>query len=136
MKLYKTFTILILTGGLSHASSLAIYQDSATYTFQPKASFIGFAKGIEAKCEGNVVPLKASTSCPSDDRLCQELTTLKGTAQKLKATQANIKVLNTLVSLPQPTSFDASAWIESAKIVGTDRRNHTETGVSITIKRF
>ena len=121
MKLYETFTTLVLTGGLSYASSLAIYQDSATYTFQPKASFIGFAEGIEAKCKGNVFPLNASSACPSDDRLCQELTTLKGTAQKLKATQANLKVLNTLVSLPQPTSFDAASWIESAKMVGTEQ---------------
>ena len=112
---------LFLASGLSQASSLAIYQDSATYTFQPKESFIGFAKGIEAKCKGNVVPLKASTTCPSEDRLCQELTTLKVTAQKLKATQANIKVLNTLISLPQPTSFDASAWIEAAKTVGAEQ---------------
>ena len=121
MKLYKTFTTLILTGGLGYASSLAIYQDSATYTFQPKASFIGFAESIEAKCKGNVIPLKASTTCPSGDRLCQELTTLKSTAQKLKATQTNIKVLNTIISLPQPTSFDASAWIEAAKTVGIEQ---------------
>ena len=121
MKLYKTLTTLVLTGGLSYASSLAIYQDSATYTFQPKTSFIGFAKGLEVKCKGNVIPLKESTTCPSDDRLCQELTALKGTAQKLKATQVNIKVLNTLISLPQPTSFDANAWIESAKIIGTEQ---------------
>lgn len=121
MKLYKTLTTLVLTGSLSYASSLAIYQDSATYTFQPEASFIGFAKGIEAKCEGNVIPLKSSSACPSDDRLCQELTEIKGTVQKLKATQANIKVLNTLVSLPQPTSFDATSWIESAKMIGTEQ---------------
>ncbi len=121
MKLYKMFTTLVLTGGLSYASSLAIYQDSATYTFQPKESFIGFAEGIEAKCQGHVVSLKASSACPSDDRLCQELTMLKETAQKLKATQANIKVLNTFVSLPQPTSFDAASWIESAKMIGTEQ---------------
>ena len=112
---------LFLASGLSQASSLAIYQDSAIYTFQPQESFIGFAQGIEAKCKGNVVPLKASTTCPSEDRLCRELSTLKVTAQKLKATQANIKVLNTLVSLPQPTSFDASSWIETAKTVGTEQ---------------
>lgn len=112
---------LLLSSGLSHASSLAIYQDSAIYTFQPETSFIGFAKGLEAKCKGNVIPLKTSSACPSDDRLCQELTEIKGTVQKLKATQANIKVLNTLVSLPQPTSFDAASWIESAKIIGTEQ---------------
>ncbi len=118
----KSLTLgLLLSSGLSQASSLAIYQDSATYTFQPETSFIGFAKGIEAKCKGNVIPLKASSACPSDDRLCQELTEIKGTVQKLKATQANIKVLNTLVSLPQPTSFDAASWIESAKIIGTEQ---------------
>ena len=121
MKLYKTLTTLILTGGLSYASSLAIYQDSATYTFQPETSFIGFAKGLEAKCKGNVILLKASSACPNDDRLCQELTEIKETAQKLKATQENIKVLNTLVSLPQPTSFDAGSWVESAKIIGTEQ---------------
>ncbi|MEA3434154.1 MAG: DUF4139 domain-containing protein [Campylobacterota bacterium] len=118
----KSLTLgLLLSSGLSQASSLAIYQDSATYIFQPKESFIGFAKGIEVKCKGNVIPLKASSTCPSDDRLCRELTELKGTAQKLKATQENIKVLNTLVSLPQPTSLDASSWIESAKMIGTEQ---------------
>ena len=49
MKLYKAFATLVLTGGLSYASSLAIYQDSATYIFQPKESFIGFAEGVKAK---------------------------------------------------------------------------------------
>ncbi len=118
----KSLTLgLLLSTGLNQASSLAIYQDSATYTFQPETSFLGFAKGLEAKCKGSVVPLKASSACPSDDRLCQELTEIKGTVQKLKATQANIKVLNTLVSLPQPTSFDAASWIESAKIIGTEQ---------------
>ncbi len=112
---------LLLSSGLSQASSLAIYQDSAIYTFQPNDSFIGFAKGVEVKCKGNVIPLKTSTACPSEDRLCEELTTLKATAQKLKATQANIKVLNTLITLPQPTSFDASVWIESAKAIGREQ---------------
>lgn len=121
MKLYKPFTALILTGGLGYASSLAVYQDSATYTFQPKGSFIGFASGVEAKCKRKVIPLKASSVCPVDDRLCQELTALKETTQKLQAKQANIKVLNTLVSLPQPTSFDTASWIETAKIIGTEQ---------------
>ncbi len=118
----KSLTLgLLLASSLSQASSLAIYQDSATYTFQPKESFIGFAKGIEAKCKGSVIPLKASATCPSEDRLCQELTTLKETAQKLKATQSNMKVLNTIISLPQPTSFDASIWIETAKAIGAEQ---------------
>ena len=118
----KSLTLgLLLTSGLSQASSLAIYQDSATYMFQPKDSFIGFAKGVEVKCKGNVIPLKTSTICPSEDRLCQELITLKASAQKLKAAQANIKVLNTFISLPQPTSFDATVWIETAKAIGTEQ---------------
>ena len=121
MKLYKTLTALVLTGGLGYASSLAIYRDSTTYTYQPKATFIGFAKGIEAKCEGRAIPLKTTVSCPSNDRLCQELTELKATSQKLKTTQANIKILNTLVSLPQPTSFDATSWIETAKMIGAEQ---------------
>lgn len=121
MKLYKAFATLVLTGGLSYASSLAIYQDSATYIFQPKESFIGFAEGVKAKCKGNVIPLKASTVCPSEERLCGELTALKAKVQKFKATQENIKVLNTFISLPQPTSFDVTSWIESAKMIGTEQ---------------
>jgi len=116
-----TLTTLLLSGGLSYASSLAVYQDSAIYTFQPKTSFIGFTKGIEAKCKGHMVPLRASSTCPSDERLCKELTELKSTARKLKATQANKKVLQTMTSLPRPTSFDADSWIESARKIGVEQ---------------
>ncbi len=121
MKLSKTCAMLILTGSLGCASSLAVYQDSAKYTFQPKKSFIGFAKGVEAKCKGEAISLKASSICPEDDRLCQELTALEETTQKLKATQANINILNSLVSLPRPASFDAVSQIESAKIIGIEQ---------------
>ena len=121
MKLYNTLAALAFTGGLSYASSLAIYQDSATYTFQPKTSFIGFSEGVKVKCKGNVIPLKESTVCPNEYRLCKELAGVKQTIQKLKVTQANIKVLTTFVSLPQPTSIDPDAWIESAKVIGTEQ---------------
>jgi hypothetical protein len=67
------------------------------------------------------MPLMRMTSCPSDERLCEFLTALKSTEQKVQAVQANIKVLEQLVSLPQPTTFDASAWIESAKLIGEEQ---------------
>ena len=130
MKLSRTFITLILTGGLSYASSLSVYQDSATYIFQPQETFIGFTKGIKAKCDGNTVGLKTTTACPHNNRLCQERTALQETIEKLKATRVNIKVLNTLVSLPQPTLFDADAWIETAKKLGAEQaRLSTEEAV-------
>lgn len=121
MKLTASLGVLLLSGGLGCASTLAVYQDKTFYNFTPKNNFIGFAQGVEAKCEGETVPLANMISCPSDDRLCQLLTALKNSEQKVQAIQTNIKVLEQLVSLPRPTTFDASAWIESAKLIGEEQ---------------
>ena len=121
MQLKITLTTLLLSGGLSYASSLSVYRDSAIYTFQPETSFIGFGKGIDVKCKGERISLKASLSCPDDDRLCKDLDGLKKTSQKLKAAEANQKVLDTMISLPRPTSMDARAWIESSKMIGEEQ---------------
>ncbi len=121
MRFYRTFISFSLTGGLALASSLAVYQDSTIYTLSPKDTFIGFASNITAKCKGRVTILEPMVTCPEDARLCKELSTLKATARKLKATQANISVLNTFISLPQPTSLDADKWIEAAQRIGMEQ---------------
>ncbi len=121
MKLTTSLSVLLLSGGLGYASSLAVYQDNTFYNFNPKNNFIGFAEGVKAKCEGTTMPLSSMSSCPSDDRLCQLLTSLKSSEQKVQAVEANTKVLEQLVSLPQPTTFDANAWIESAKLIGEEQ---------------
>ena len=121
MKLHKTLTAMLLTGGLSYASSLAVYQDKTFYSYAPQNNYIGFAQGVKAKCEGTTIPLSGMTHCPEDNRLCQELTSLKSTEEKVEAVVANIKVLAQLVTLPQPTTFDAGAWIESAKRIGEEQ---------------
>jgi hypothetical protein len=121
MKLHKTLTTMLLTGGLSYASSLAVYQDKTFYSYTPQNNFIGFSKGVKATCEGTTIPLSGMTHCPEESRLCKELTSLKSTEEKVEAVVANTKVLAQLVSLPQPTSFDAQAWIESAKLIGKEQ---------------
>jgi len=121
MKLTASLSVLLLSGGLGYASSLAVYQDKTFYNFTPKDNFIGFAGEIEAKCEGSTVPLVSITSCPSDSRLCELLTALKKKKKKVRVTQANTKVLQQLVSLPRPTTLDANVWIESAKLTGEEQ---------------
>lgn len=121
MKIYKTLSTILLTGGLSYASSLSVYQDKTFYNTTPQNDFIGFSRGLKATCEGTTIPLSGMTVCPEESRLCKELTSLKHTEEKVEAVVANTKVLGQLVSLPQPTTFDAAAWIESAKLIGKEQ---------------
>ena len=112
---------MLLTGGLSYASSLAVYQDKTFYTYLPQNNFIGFSKGVKASCEGTSIPLSGMTLCPEESRLCKKLTSLRSTEEKVEAVVANTKVLAQLVTLPQPTTFDAGAWIESARLIGKEQ---------------
>ncbi|WP_373032206.1 DUF4139 domain-containing protein [Sulfurovum sp.] len=121
MKLTTSLSALLLSGGLSYASSLSVYQDNTFYNFTPNNNVIGFAQGVKAKCEGTTMPLSFISSCPSNDRLCQLLTSLKDSEQKVQVVKANAKVLAQLISLPQPTTFDANLWIESAKRIGEEQ---------------
>ncbi|MDM5264587.1 DUF4139 domain-containing protein [Sulfurovum sp. XTW-4] len=118
MKFTTSLAILLLSGNMSYASSLAVYQDNTFYTFTPKNNFLGFSKGLKARCGGSTLPMEITTSCPSDDRLCQVMTDLKNVEQKLQAVQHNSKFLKQLASLPQPTTVDATFLIESAKELG------------------
>ena len=121
MKLSTSLSILLLSGGFGYASSLAVYQDHTFYNFTPKNNFIGFTQGVKAKCEGTTIPLSAKFDCPSNDRLCQLLTSLKHLEQKVQAVQANSKFLGQLASLPQPTTVDANGLIEAAKHMGIEQ---------------
>ncbi len=51
----------------------------------------------------------------------KELTELRSTEQKVQDTVANTNVLEKLISLPQPTTFDAASLIESAKRIGEEQ---------------
>ena len=106
---------------MTYASSLAVYQDQTLYTYAPKSSFIGLTQGVKAKCNGNTIEFHMVQVCPGDKRLCTELISLRDSEQKLNAIKANTKVLEQLITLPQPTSFDAKEWIKSARIVGEEK---------------
>ena len=121
MKYSSTLSLFLLTGSMAYSSSLSIYQDQTIYNYSAKSSFIGLTKGVKAKCDGNTVGLHAIPSCPNDKRLCKEVTSLQKTEQKLNSIKSNSKVLEQLISLPQPTSFDANAWIKTARTVGEEQ---------------
>jgi hypothetical protein len=121
MTLSKTALFLLLGGGLSYASSLSVYQDSSFYNFTPENNFIGFAQNIHVKCKGNTIPVSAMTACPPEDRLCKLLNHVERLEEKEMGIQANLKVLGQLISLPQPTTFDAVAWIDAARLTGEEQ---------------
>lgn len=121
MKLSTSLSVLLLSGGFAYASSLAVYQDRTFYHFTPKSSFIGLSKNLKAKCEGTTLPILVGTACPSEDRLCQLLEKWKEAELRVKKVQANSKVLQTLISLPQPTTFEADSWIKAAKRLGEEQ---------------
>jgi hypothetical protein len=118
MTLSRSLLVLLLGGSLSCASSLLVYQDQTLYNYIPKENYIGFSQGLKAKCEGNTLALSVMSACPENKRLCKLLNKVKSAEQELRAIQSNIKVLDQLISLPKPTSFDAKNVIETAKEVG------------------
>jgi len=121
MILSRSLLLLLLGGSASFASSLAVYQDQTIYNTMPKENYIGFAQGLKAKCEGNTLALSTMSACPEDKRLCKLLSTVKSAEQELRAVRSNIKVLNQLISLPKPTSFDAGNFIETARQIGEEQ---------------
>jgi len=121
MQLSTTLSLFLLSSSIAYSSSLSVYQDQTLYNYSAKSSFIGLTKGIKAKCDGNTIDFHIISSCPKDKRLCKELISLQKTEQTLNSIKSNSKVLEQLISLPQPTSFDANAWIKSAKSVGEEQ---------------
>ena len=121
MTLSKSLSILLLATGVSYGSTLAVYQDKTFYNFTPQNNFIGFSQGATAKCEGKTIALTPMISCPEDNRLCKTLTSLKATTLELGTIQSNIKMLDQLVLLPKPTTFDAASWISAAKLLSEEQ---------------
>ncbi len=121
MKLSHSLITLLVSVNIAQASSLDVYQDQTFYHYTQQSNFVGFGQGISATCEGSPVALTGMSICPEDDRLCKVLTELKTTEQKVQDVVATTKVLEQLISLPQPTTFDAASWIESAKHIGMEQ---------------
>lgn len=123
MKLSLTFGVVLLGGGLIDASSLSVYQDKTFYNFIPKNNFIGLTQGVMAKCDGATIPLSVVTDCPTEERLCQLLNGLEKAEQKKNAIAYNSQVLEKLILLPRPITFDVNEWIASAKLAGEEQAN-------------
>ena len=121
MTLSKTLIGLFISGGLSYASSLAVYQDNTFYNYTPSSNFIGFTKGVSAKCDGSTLSVLSMNICPEDDRLCKISNSLDDIRQDILENEANSKVLEKFISLPQPKEIDALAWIASAKLIGEEQ---------------
>lgn len=121
MKFIRSLSAVVLCGSLTYASSLAVYQDNTFYTFTPQNNFIGFTNNVKAKFEGTSLPLSLSSECPSNDRLCKVLESWKSAQKQVDVVKANSQILQKLISLPQPTTFDAASWIESAKRLGEEQ---------------
>jgi len=117
----KTLIFLSCSTTLVCASSLAVYQDSSEYRFSPERHFIGFtSEGVHATCNGETIALEVTLVCPKKERLCQERTRLRTTAQKREAVKATRSVLNTFVSLPKLSSVEAEKWIDAARRIGVE----------------
>ena len=120
MHMSKPFIGFLLLGGLSYASSLAVYQDNTFYTYAPKSSFIGFTKNVSAKCEGSSIGVVPMMLCPEEERLCQSFHRVHGLKQDLRVNQSNSKILEKFISLPEPSNIDAESWISSAKLLAQE----------------
>jgi len=125
MKLSSSLLILLLAGEVSYASSLSVYRDNAFYSFTPENNFIGFAQNVSATCKGNTIALSKMTECPEKNRLCHLLKGLENLEENQVETQANLKVLAQLTKLPQPSTFDATAWIDAAKLTANEEARLT-----------
>jgi len=115
------FLSMLAGTALGMASSLAVYQDKTVYTYTPHSSFIGLTKNIKAKCEGESVLLESMTSCPPAERFCSLFEKAEHLDEKIIENSTNTKVLEQLISLPQPTNIDASSWIEAAKEISREK---------------
>ena len=131
MTLSKTALLLLLGGGMSYASSLSVYKDSSFYSFTPENNFIGFAQNIHAKCKGNTIPVSEMTLCPPEDRLCKLLSHVERLEEKEMSVQSNLKVLEKLISLPQPNTFDAVTWIDAARLTGEEEARLTSIATKL-----
>jgi len=116
---------------LLFSSSLSVYQDKTLYTYEPDTTFIGLTKNITAKCEKRQVTLENTFQCPSKKPICKLFQAAEKLDEAILANTSNSKVLQQLISLPQPDTVDASGWITAAREIGKE-----ETRLSLEKKRL
>lgn len=121
MKLSKSLLLLFCISGVSYGSSLDVYKDRSVYRYNAQKSFIGFASNISAKCKTDSVSLIQSQACPEEERLCKLYYQLKFMEEKKQATDANLKNLQQLLTLPKPDSINGQALIEAAKLTAEEQ---------------
>ena len=121
MKQILSSLSLALLTTLSHAASLQVYQDTATYTYTPKSDYLGMAEGVVATCKGKPLALEQKALCESDERLCREFNALQSAQEQLEGIQNNITLLDKIISLYQPTTLDAKATIDAARDISSER---------------
>ncbi len=121
MTLSKQLIGLLLSGGLSYASSLAVYQDKTFYTYVPSTQFIGLTQHVSGKCEGNTVNIDSMLDCPPEQRLCKEVDRLDALVRQQQVIVNNGALLEKFVSLPQPQSINALEWIDAAKLLAEEK---------------
>jgi hypothetical protein len=117
----RPFALLICAGSLSYSATFDVYQDKSFYRYHPEGHFIGFAKGIEARCEDKPVRLERTLVCPDTQRLCGLYGERNDAEEKLMAVRFDKQALDTLITLPRPAAYDAKRAIETAHTIGAEK---------------
>ena len=125
MRYTKALSLLLLGTTLGCASSLSVYQNKARYTFSPKEGFIGLTKGVSGKCSGESVPLQTRDVCPKSEHICTLYMQMRSLGSKTHANTINMRILESLISLPKPTSVDAEVMISAARAIAKEETRLT-----------
>jgi len=123
MKLLNKLAFIVFSTTLSYSSSLMVYKDKSIYSYEPTTTYIGFAKGIKAKCDGTSVSLQTMLKCDESNALCKESLYIKDMQKKLSTIQYNSETLDTMLTLAKPTKIDANSWIDSAREFSLEKSN-------------
>jgi hypothetical protein len=125
MRYTKALSLLLLGTTLVCASSLSVYQNKAYYTFSPEEGFIGLTKGVSGKCRGESVLLQTRDACPDSERICGLYTQMGSLSSRTHANGINMRILESLITLPKPASVDAKAMIEAARAIAKEETRLT-----------
>jgi len=121
MKTRMLLPVLSLAPALMLASQLSVYQDKTFYTYTPVNTFIGLTKNVKAECGRQNVTVQNSIDCPSDQRLCSLYEESERLNTHIHTNAEDSRVLDKLVTLPQPNSIDAKSWIIAARSVAQEK---------------
>ena len=123
MKLLNKLAFIVFSTTISYSNSLMVYQDKSIYTYVPTTTYIGFAKGIKAKCEGSSIGLRSMLKCDESNALCKESLNIEEMKKRLSSIQYNGQMLDTMLTLAKPTKIDARSWIDSARELAKEKSN-------------